>query len=232
MITSETDNSQNILEYRYKSPEQISTDLITLSSVASYQWKNLLQLDLIRKRNKPKEVLEKPTVAPFFLPSISGLEPKFDLSKKQDNDDDEMRASISNEKSISNYLITTFAQSLQQHFHRNNLTEFFQQMKSLGPSKIDAEIRSIGIESTGTIDFMLYFLRMIETIIESNCNFELCNAYMGLFIKCHTETICKNEKLFERIDSIAKLINDKWYRLQRSLDRSISLIEFLRNALI
>ncbi|KAH9417088.1 WD repeat-containing protein 36 [Dermatophagoides pteronyssinus] len=236
-----TENSTNEMEnhpieYQYKSPEQISTELITLSTIASYQWKNLLQLDLIRKRNKPKEVLEKSIVAPFFLPSISGLEPKFDLSKKPDNnnDDDEMSESILNEKSLSKtYLISIFAKSLQQHYQQNNLQEFFQQqMKLLGPSKIDAEIRSIGLESTGTIDFMLYFLEMISTIIESNRDFELCNAYLGLFIKCHTDTILKHSKLFDRIDCLAKLIDKKWYRLQRSLDRSISLIEFLRNALI
>lgn len=32
-------------------------------------------------RNKPKEPPKKPKAAPFFLPTIAGVEAKFDLSK-------------------------------------------------------------------------------------------------------------------------------------------------------
>ncbi len=55
--------------------------LITLSSVNNSQCKTLLNLAQIKKRNKPKEAPKAPEKAPFFLPTISGAVPKFDVTK-------------------------------------------------------------------------------------------------------------------------------------------------------
>ena len=53
------------------------------------QWMGLLHLDTIRERNKPIAPPEKPEAAPFFLPTVAGLEREkvFDVSGK--NKDDE-----------------------------------------------------------------------------------------------------------------------------------------------
>ena len=39
-----------------------------------YRWLNLLNLDVIKAKNKPKAAPKKPKVAPFFLPTVPGLE--------------------------------------------------------------------------------------------------------------------------------------------------------------
>ena len=71
----------------FASPEQIAEDLITLANLPSSRWQNLLNLDVIKARNKPKNAqVQKPRDAPFFLPTISGLETKFDLSAGAGND--------------------------------------------------------------------------------------------------------------------------------------------------
>ena len=36
------------------------------------RWQNLYNLEVIKARNKPKEVVNKPKNAPFFLPTITG----------------------------------------------------------------------------------------------------------------------------------------------------------------
>ena len=44
------------------------------------RWLNLLNLDVIKAKNKPKAPPKKPKAAPFFLPTIPGLSTQFDLS--------------------------------------------------------------------------------------------------------------------------------------------------------
>ena len=60
-------------------PEEtpLSEGLVTLSSLPKSRWSNLLNLDIIKQRNKPTEPPKQPKKAPFFLPTVPGLEPKF-----------------------------------------------------------------------------------------------------------------------------------------------------------
>ena len=58
----------------FKSPEQISSELVTLSLLPNSRWQHLLQIDVIKQRNKPKEPIKVPKQAPFFLPTIPNLE--------------------------------------------------------------------------------------------------------------------------------------------------------------
>jgi U3 small nucleolar RNA-associated protein 21 len=66
IIDDEDDDYKN-----YISPEQINFNLITLSALPESRWKNLINLDVIKQRNKPKEPPKVPKMAPFFLPTIS-----------------------------------------------------------------------------------------------------------------------------------------------------------------
>lgn len=67
----------------YVSPAQISPRLLTISNLPRSHWANLLMLEMIRKRNRPREPPKKPVSAPFFLPTIAGLETQFNLSAAQ-----------------------------------------------------------------------------------------------------------------------------------------------------
>ena len=55
----------------YKSRAQLSDDLFTLSSLPRSKWMNLSNLQQIRLRNKPKEPVQVPKNAPFFLPTVA-----------------------------------------------------------------------------------------------------------------------------------------------------------------
>ena len=61
--------------------KQLAPNLISLSSQPKTKWSALLNLDAIRARNKPVEPPKAPERAPFFLPTIQGVETRFDLSK-------------------------------------------------------------------------------------------------------------------------------------------------------
>ena len=60
-------------EAGFKSPDQISQELVTLSSFARSRWENLSKLELIRQRNKPQEGPKAPPRAPFFLETKRGV---------------------------------------------------------------------------------------------------------------------------------------------------------------
>jgi len=67
----------------------LGAGMITLSTAARTQWQNLALLDVIKARNKPKEAEKEKVEAPFFLPQLPGLEPKFvapeELASKDDD---------------------------------------------------------------------------------------------------------------------------------------------------
>ncbi|GBM90831.1 hypothetical protein AVEN_3079-1 [Araneus ventricosus] len=81
-VAGEAEADDSVPEF--KSPEQISDELVTLSVVSKSHWLNLLDLDIIKRRNKPKEPVQVLKNAPFFLPVVSGLKPTF-LREDSDN---------------------------------------------------------------------------------------------------------------------------------------------------
>ena len=62
----EIEDSKDIYE-----TTDIFDDMITLSSFPKSRWQTLLNLESIKKRNKPIQPPQAPKLAPFFLPTIS-----------------------------------------------------------------------------------------------------------------------------------------------------------------
>lgn len=233
--TLDTDN-QNIqdeeLETVYVSPEQLSSDLITFSGLASSRWKNLFNLELIRRRNKPKEPVQKPVAAPFFLSTISGLVPKFDLKASGEG---QSKSDSSQIKNVHRSFVSPFGLLLCECASKPtpDFTEVLVELKQFGPSKIDAELSLLAPEScAGSTDYLLYFLNAIHWMITRNDNFELAQSYLALFLKIHTDCIVKQLVLVEECAKIADAMHGSWQRLSTSLGKSLCLINFLRNAVL
>ena len=105
-MRDEEDMEEDFFESDYKSPEQISSELVTLSLLPESRWKSLIHLDVIKvfscfefffpinffvfvslkMRNKPKEPPKAPKAAPFFLPTVAGVVPKFDTSEFKEDE--------------------------------------------------------------------------------------------------------------------------------------------------
>ena len=68
--TSDDDDDDDV----FTSPEQLASDLITLANLPASRWQNLLSLEAIRARNRPAAAAAKPKAAPFFLPTVTGLQ--------------------------------------------------------------------------------------------------------------------------------------------------------------
>lgn len=67
-------------------PPELDGDLVTLSLLPRSRWQTLLNFEVIQQRNKPKEAPKEPEKAPFFLPSLPGVESRFAIQDTQKQD--------------------------------------------------------------------------------------------------------------------------------------------------
>lgn len=204
-------------EPEYKSPEQINEELLTLSGQSTSRWLNLLNLDIVKRRNKPKVPITVPKSAPFFLPTIPSLEMEFDL-KDNDNTKLLMPDSLST--------LTPFAKKLVE---ADNCDVCILKLKEMSPAAIEAEVSSMSPDVGGSYDVMKQFIKLIDTMLKSNKDFELAQAYLGLFLKTHTKIISQSEEVKDALKSVEDTIATTWSRLQNNLLYSICIVKALKD---
>ncbi len=56
-------------------------------------------------------------------------------------------------------------------------------MKKLPPASIDSEIRSLAPEHGGSLGGLQHFMEFMLSQLKTHMNFELIEAYLGLFLK-------------------------------------------------
>ncbi|KAK3793159.1 hypothetical protein RRG08_024990 [Elysia crispata] len=212
----------------YKSSEQIADELVTLSLLPTSRWLNLLHLDIIKMRNKPKEPPKVPKAAPFFLPTVAGLEPKFDITKE---DESQLKAeSHINKPELG--ALSELAQLLSKADKNKSYSGVLAYLKEMGPSKIDSEIRLLSAEEGGSTEVMGYFLKFIEAILQSNKDFELAHAYLALFLKVHGEELSGKSDLSSSLEKLSSTQFQSWQRIEALLQKSLGLVAYLRSATV
>ena len=102
----------------------------------------------------------------------------------------------------------------------------------MGPSAIDAEIRSLSSEILGSNQLMLSFLDAMIQGLESKLDFELIQSYLGLFLKVHTEVILKDKLLMQKCDQLSKIIDCLWNHLEMDFNRTLCITNYLRSAIL
>lgn len=210
-------------ELEFKSPEQISDDLITMSNLPTSRWQNLLNLDIVKQRNKPKAPPKAPKAAPFFLPTISDLQVQFDLSDVGKNEQSKLLIP----ESFVN--LTAFGKSLQKAGKTSDFSQSIVLIKELGPSMTDFEITSLAPDNGGSTEVMKQFLVMLTNIFESNQDFELAQAYLSLFLKTHSKTIVESSELLVAINDIQNAQIKGWKKLQEMLMYNLCVVKSLKN---
>ncbi|XP_047026043.1 WD repeat-containing protein 36 [Helicoverpa zea] len=210
-------------EPEYISPIQISEELITLSDQPTSRWLNLLHLDIVKKRNKPKTPLTVPKSAPFFLPTIPSLELEFDLEKDKDSSDTKLLMP----DALST--LTVFGKKLIVCETEENYEKCIEKLKTLPPAAIEAEVTSMAPDAGGSVDVMKQFLKMLDIMLKSNRDFELAQSYMSLFLKMHTKAISQNEDLRETLVSVEETATKAWSKLQSQLMYNICVVKALKD---
>ncbi|XP_046967212.1 WD repeat-containing protein 36 [Vanessa cardui] len=211
-------------EPEYKSPEQISEELLTLSGQPTSRWLNLLHLDIVKRRNKPKTPLTVPKSAPFFLPTIPSLELEFDLEKDKKD--------LSNNKLLipeSLSTLTPFAKKLNACENVDDYKQCLEKLKTLSPSSIEAEVTSMAPDAGGCIEVMKQYLQMLDVLFKSNRDFELAQSYLSLFLKTHTKTISQEDELLKSLESVEESATQAWSKLQNHLLYNICVVKALKD---
>ncbi|RUS31073.1 Utp21 specific WD40 associated putative domain-containing protein [Jimgerdemannia flammicorona] len=203
--------------------EQLTEKMITLSLLPRSKWQNLLSLDTIKKRNKPKEAPKAPEKAPFFLPTLPGVDPKFVAAENAVN--------FAQSKIVQLGALrpqTEFKNLLKESHEKRDYTAFFNYLESLNPSAIDFEIRSMSLEDD--LSELQYFLEALESQLKTRRKFELVQAYLNVFLNVHGDLIVANPgSLQPRLEAILQTHRHEFERLSEQIHYGLCLIGFARN---
>lgn len=214
-------------------------DLVTLSLLPKSQWQSLINLDIIKIRNKPIEPPTKAEKAPFFLPSVPTLsgqivfEPSEISSEKRVAEGDEL------ENSRSDLPQSQFLQLLQSSAVKNSFSVFTDYIKSLSPSTLDVELRMLQIidddneqEPDTRPDLFPIELLLDYFIHEISCrnNFEFIQAVIRLFLKIHGETIRRQSNLQDKAKKLLEVQCAVWQSVDKLFQSSRCMVTFLSNS--
>lgn len=211
------------LDLEYESPLQLDEDLVTMSTAAISKWQNLLDLDLVKKRNKPKAPPKTPKQAPFFLPTIAGLDMKFDVP----NDVSDGNTKLLIPDNFHN--LTIFGKKLDASIDSGSYQGCVDYLTNLGPSMIDFEVKSMHPDGGGSIAVMRQFMKMVAYMFDTNLNFELAQTFLGIFLKCHGRTVGDTSELKLQLNELQDAQSKGWSALEDKLLYGLGVVASLRN---
>ncbi|EDV92953.1 WD repeat-containing protein 36 [Drosophila grimshawi] len=226
----DSSNEQNAelgeeINAKYETPKQLAPELITLSGLAASRWQNLLDLQLIKQRNKPKAPPKVPKQAPFFLPTVSGLELRFDVANGAPSATDGSR--IQQVSALNN--LTAFGKLLETTATSNDFDAACKHITQLGPSMVDFEIKSLHPEAGGTLLAMLQFLKLIEFMFSTNLDFELAQSYLSVYLRSHGLSLSESPEIVQSLRSVSQAQQLAWERVESKLIYGIGVVSALRN---
>ena len=181
--------------------DQLSEGLMTLSLVPRNQWQTLLNLDLIRQRNKPTEPPKAPEKAPFFLPALDQSKPTSSPRKDEEGVTKAERSRITKLERQGH--LSTFTTLLHSDTSANNHSEFIEHLKSLSPSTVDIEIRSLSMgssSSTNDRSELTLFVNALTARLRQRIDYELVQAWMAVFLRIHGEVVAHDAELVRALE--------------------------------
>ena len=151
----------------------------------------------------------------FNLEDINGL----------DND-------TSIKKPIVEMSMTKFGQALWDSRASLETSNVLETLKELGPSAIDIEIVALSPEGGGSVDLMDVFLKLLKVSLERQRDFEAVHAYLGLFLKHHSDAVMMHPELLTSVEELKPVMHQSWKDLRNDLTGAATLISFVKNSLL
>uniref|UniRef100_A0A3P9MJS8 WD repeat domain 36 n=1 Tax=Oryzias latipes TaxID=8090 RepID=A0A3P9MJS8_ORYLA len=211
----------------YQSAEQLGAELVTLSLLPESRWKSLLHLDDIKRRNRPTAPPTPPPSAPFFLPTLPGLTPRFSLPAAADSD--------AQSKVLPLGLLaqrSEFGSALESAQQSGSYDPPLRLLKDLGPAALSVEITCLSSEGGGAGSLLLAFICMIDSMLAKGRDFDLAHAYLALFLKLHLAAVAQDAVAMEALQQLASRLEAVWAELRASFNQSLCLLSYTKSALL
>lgn len=241
----------------------VAPKMITLSMLPRSQWLNLVHIDSIKSRNKPIEPPKKPEAAPFFLPTVSGAnagrDPVFDIQTQEeeeriakdaaaawggDSDDDgpvaeQTRIHRSKDTTLATLPGKDLSVLLQTYHTQKTWKPVLEFLKSISPSKLDMQLRSLDLEAPmptnelsvdlkeDGLNLMETFLTFLADAISSDTDFEFLQALLRAFILIHGDTLAQNEHMKGVAKTVQEETHRAWVRIRKNLAHTQCLVGLL-----
>jgi U3 small nucleolar RNA-associated protein 21 len=125
-------------------------------------------------------------------------------------------------------MISGFARLLRDASETNNFQPAIAKLEAMGPSAIDFEISCLASEGGGSVDLMLLFMKLIESMLISNKDFEVAQAYLALFLKTHGDLIASERQLRDYIPKLQSCQITGWESLQGKLFYNLCVTQSLK----
>ncbi|RZC75045.1 hypothetical protein C5167_050531 [Papaver somniferum] len=216
-------------------------DLVTLSLLPKSQWQSLINLDIIKMRNKPIEPPKKPEKAPFFLPTVPTLSGDivFKPSDSTLEEKKENREALGNHTRDHNLPASKFLQLLKTSAETKSFAVFTKYIKDLSPSALDMELRMLQIvddedEQEPEKRPEMHFIELLLDyfIHETSCgnDYEFIQAVIRLFLKIHGETVRCRTQLQNKAKELLEVHSPTWQRIDKMFQSTRCMVSFFSNA--
>ncbi|KAJ7174015.1 Utp21 specific WD40 associated putative domain-containing protein [Mycena crocata] len=208
----------------FSTPPQLDGDLITLTLLPRSRWQTLLNLEVIQQRNKPKEPPKAPEQAPFFLPTLPGVEPRFAPEQKKQEattkkDTRRLQQATAGTQSV-------FLEKLTACDVSGDYEDFFSFAKTLSPAAIDLELRSLVM-----LDSLRTFVVALRQRLVSRRDFEAVQTFQNVFLRMHADVIVENPELQDELDTLMQVQKKESERVLELIASSLGTLGFVRETL-
>ncbi|KAH9843207.1 Utp21-domain-containing protein [Rhodofomes roseus] len=207
-------------------PPHLDGDLVTLSLLPRSRWQTLLNFEVIQQRNKPKEPPKEPEKAPFFLPTLPGVEERFTIQEPQIQEAEKSKTQTKRLQKAAAVSESTFHKKLAAADPDSDYEDFFAYAKTLSPAAMDLELRSLV-----TLDDFRMFLAALTSRLKSHRDFEAVQTFQSVFLRMHGDVFVSNPELQQEVETLRAVQRKESEKLLELLASSMGTLSFVRDTM-
>jgi len=206
--------------------------LATLSALPRTQWHNLVHLDAIRERSRPQQPPKKPEAAPFFLPTVAGLEgrPVFDMETGQPAESQSRVLAGATSVGLQG---SPFTRTLAACADGGDWTSFTALLRSMSPAAVDSELRSMQLlegAEPGEVARLGHLLDYLDSEVILGASFEFLQALLRATLRVHGDSIMQYDGLRRKAVQIETHLRKSWTRIDSLVERVRCMVGVLGSA--